>query len=352
MNSDVEILPGWVRAAETVLARRGVVAVLGASDTGKTTFCRILVEHGRATERTAGLVDGDIGQSSIGPPGIVGLAVFPPNHPSTPHPSPLTMDCVGSTSPPGHYLPHIRGTQNLVAIAMLRGAEIVVVDTTGMISGGMAASLKRRKLQAIGARYVLALQREGELESILYLIAAQPDLKIHRLPVLSKVLRRSHKARRAYREGRFQEYFASAAPHVLQWEGLRVNPGRRVDRKELTALSVPLQTMPLYAEVSGQEGMVFVRGPINRAALVGVGIVLQAMNARVIDVEQIRGTVLGLHEQKGTFLALGILQDFDPGRGQLEILTPLQAPRRIRGVAFGSFRLEATGQQLGAVSWR
>ncbi len=356
-RSELEILPEWVRAAERVLGQPGIVVLLGAPDSGKTTLGRILTEIWTTAGRTVGLVDGDIGQSSIGPPATVGLAIISPNHPLTPPPSPLTMYFVGSTSPPGHFLPLILGTQSLVQTAITQGAEIVLVDTTGLIGGAVAASLKWHKLQALRPQHVLALQREAELEPILCLVESQSDLAIHRLPVSSRVMRRSHAARRAFREARFCEYFASASRHDLAWKDLRftrlwLNTGRRLDRDERAGLGVSLQTMPLYAEAAGDEGLVFVRGTFSRAALYQVRSALQVSDVLVIDVEELRGTLLGLHDHDGTFLALGILQDFDPEQETLCLLSPIQDPSRIRSVAFGSIRLEPSGKELGESPWR
>jgi len=356
-SPDLEIIPEWLRAAKAVLARPGVVVLLGASDSGKTTLSRILAEHWRAAGRTVGLVDGDIGQSSIGPPATVGLAILSPHHPLPPSPCPHVLYFVGSTSPPGHFLVHILGTQNLVQSAINQEAEIVLVDTTGLISGTAAASLKWHKLQAIRPQHVLALQREDELEPILHLVEGQMDLQIRRLPVSSKAVRRSHAARRAFRGERFREYFASGSRHDLHWRDLRftrlwLNTGRRVGGEELTALGISLQTIPLYAEVSGEEGLVFVRGGFNRAGLYQVRNALQVTDVLVIDVEQMRGTLLGLHDRDGACLALGILQDFDPERETLRVLSPLQDPARVKGVAFGSIRLDASGRDLGESPWR
>ena len=352
---DVEILPEWGRAADAILARPGVVVLLGASDSGKTTLCRILAEHWRAAGRAIGLVDGDIGQSSIGPPATVGLAMFLPNAPLSPVSCPLYF--VGSTSPPGHLLPLILGTQALVQTARDQGAQIVLVDTTGLISGAVAASLKWHKLQAIRPQHVLALQRQGELEPILHLVEGQANVQIHRLPVSAKAVRRSHAARRAYREERFREYFASASQHDLQWKDLRfsrlwLNTGHRVSYDQLAVMGEWLQTAPLHAEVLGEEGLVFVRGAFSRAALYRVRNALQAADVLVIDVEQLRATLLGLHDQHGACLALGILQNFDPERERLRALTPLQDPAQVRGVAFGSLRLDASGKELGESPWR
>jgi len=53
---------------------------------------------------------------------------------------------------------------------------------------------------------------------------------------------------------------------------------------------------------------------------------------------------VGGYDRAGEFLALGILQDFDPEQERLRILTPLPDPARIAAVAFGSLRLEPTGK--------
>jgi len=71
----------------------------------------------------------------------------------------------------------------------------------------------------------------------------------------------------------------------------------------------------------------------------------------VIDVEQLRGTLLGLHDGNGAFLALGILQDFDPEQERLRILSPLKDATRVKSVAFSSLRLDASGKQLGDAPW-
>jgi polynucleotide 5'-kinase involved in rRNA processing len=41
-SPDLEILPEWQQAAGAILSRPGVVVLLGASDSGKTTLGRIL----------------------------------------------------------------------------------------------------------------------------------------------------------------------------------------------------------------------------------------------------------------------------------------------------------------------
>ncbi|MFA5295957.1 MAG: Clp1/GlmU family protein [Methanoregulaceae archaeon] len=48
---------------------------MDAPDQGKTTFCRFLVQELSADTLT-GFLDSDTGQSTIGPPATVGLALY------------------------------------------------------------------------------------------------------------------------------------------------------------------------------------------------------------------------------------------------------------------------------------
>lgn len=82
------------------------------------------------------------------------------------------------------------------------------------------------------------------------------------------------------------------------------------------------------------------------------GKVLQVSDVLVIDVAELRGTLLGLHDQEGGLLALGVLQDFDPEREHLQVLSPLRDTTRAKGIAFGSLRLESSGKEMGEVHWR
>ena len=42
-----------------------IVLVIGATDVGKSTFCRFLIERGVTSKLRVGFVDADVGQSQI-----------------------------------------------------------------------------------------------------------------------------------------------------------------------------------------------------------------------------------------------------------------------------------------------
>jgi len=89
----LEVLPEWEAAAGRFLELGGAVMVLGAPDTGKSTLCRYLVYRAFAAGHPAALVDLDLGQSHLGPPTTLALALILP---ATWHPQSLAL-----WTPPG-----------------------------------------------------------------------------------------------------------------------------------------------------------------------------------------------------------------------------------------------------------
>jgi polynucleotide 5'-kinase involved in rRNA processing len=112
-----------------------------------------------------------------------------------------------------------------------------------------------------------------------------------------------------------------------------------------------LQATAIYGEAGCDEGWIFVRGPFNRGALFQVRNALQVSEVQVVDVDGLSGTVVGLHDERCALLALGILRTFDPGKS-LRVLAPLETVCAVRLVAFGSFRVEPGGKELGIAPWR
>ena len=131
--------------------------MLGPVEAGKTTLATAMASRAVRARRRAAVVDADPGQSEIGPPTTVGLAV--PRHPAR------RMDewgataafFVGDTSPQLVSRHLVEGTVRLVARAREREAQVIVVDTTGWVEGAAAVAAKVHKIHRIEPRHVVAL---------------------------------------------------------------------------------------------------------------------------------------------------------------------------------------------------
>src|SRR5919198_3639288 len=87
---------------EALASQPGRVFVLGGVDTGKTTFTRRLARAGLESGQSVALVDADVGQSTLGAPGTVGLKIVREAADLEPPVVPDAMSFVGSMSPRGH----------------------------------------------------------------------------------------------------------------------------------------------------------------------------------------------------------------------------------------------------------
>lgn len=255
---------------EELLRRRGTVLVLGASDSGKSTLARYLIEGFLAHGVRAAFVDSDIGQSSLGLPGTISMKVFDSPADLADF-SPKRVFFIGAMSPARAIPRMIDGTRGMVEAARAGGAEAVVVDTTGLISGEVGRALKMGKVRALRPDHVVAIQRGEELEHILSLIRG-PGL--HRLRASRLAKRRSRPARIAYREGKFASYMKGARTASLKAEGrefvLRGRPIEMKGMKEmkevetgtLLGLNRGEETIAVGVLLGIKEGKVIVRTPL------------------------------------------------------------------------------------------
>jgi polynucleotide 5'-hydroxyl-kinase GRC3/NOL9 len=156
-----EILPAWKELGLEGL--NGILMVVGASDVGKSTFARYLFRRLCRSSTGVAYLDGDPGQSSLGPPTTMTLALARQGESTFPPCGPLWRGFVGSVSPAGHMLPVLTVAARLTGAAKKAGAQVIIYDTTGLVDpsrGGIA--LKLAKIDLLRPSVLLAIQREPE----------------------------------------------------------------------------------------------------------------------------------------------------------------------------------------------
>ncbi len=213
--SDCIVQPQWTTLAEEALC--GTMMILGASDTGKSTLAQYLFQELCRRGFRAGYLDADVGQSALGPPTTMSLALagdrgdaqFPPRGPSASY-------FVGATTPRGHMLPALVAAYRLQQKAEQLGAEVVIVDTTGLVDRSQGGqTLKQWKIELLAPTTVVALQRGHELESILWPLRRGGLIRCVELAVSPHVKTRSRETRIARRRARLSCYFAQANTFCL-----------------------------------------------------------------------------------------------------------------------------------------
>jgi polynucleotide 5'-hydroxyl-kinase GRC3/NOL9 len=254
----------------------GTVMVIGAVNSGKSTFVRWMTgELRRRGEKTAWL-DADTGQNTLGLPTTMNLTLV-----EEPLSGQEAVFFTGSTSPRGHMLPALVGAQLLKERAASLGVRSLVVDTSGLVEReGGGGALKEWKIALLRPATVVALQREREIEHILGPLRRERSLNLHVLAVTAAVRPRSREERSERRRRQFAGYFSGAAQ-----------------------VRVPLDGPPVYG--------------LKKAG---------------------KGRLLSFQDEGGFSLGLGVV--CSRSAQAIEVLTPILLDRGTAGLRVGELRLD------------
>jgi len=155
----------------------GVVMLIGATETGKTTLAKLIALDAVDAGRTVAYVDGDVASIVAGPPACVGVKYIEEASDLDPSVAPAEMRFVGSTSPQGVILPHVVAVASLVEAARSR-SDLVIVDTSGVVGGVVGQTLKYHLWELTHPTLGVALQRGEELEPIIGMLRRFLSAKI------------------------------------------------------------------------------------------------------------------------------------------------------------------------------
>jgi len=185
------------------------VLLVGGLDTGKSTLSRQLLHTALAAGRPAAYLDADVGQKSVGPPATISLKNVRTARDLEPDAFAVEDELafVGSTSPEDHLLPVVAGLAQLHRRALESGAEFVVVDSSGLVSGLDGQILKYHKVEMLQPDLVVGLQRGEELLPLLGVIQRFFDTEVVPLGVHPGVVPSSVEQRAENRERSMARYF-------------------------------------------------------------------------------------------------------------------------------------------------
>ncbi|MFN2595341.1 MAG: Clp1/GlmU family protein [Actinomycetota bacterium] len=285
-------------AFERLLTSPGVVLLLGGIETGKTSFGIELARRATEAGIPTAIVDADIVQSTVGPPTTVGLRYCSEVSDFSVE-GLRTADglaFVGALAPRGHLLALVVGTAKLVQRARETGAQLIIVDTTSLVSGMYGQTLKFYKMELVQPDVVLAFERGGELEPIIGHAQRFTPAEVIEVAAEQPNAMRSAEDRITFREQQFAAYFAGG---VSRW---RVKP------------TVFMPSLPPE-----------------------------------FDLAQLEGLVVGMDDGKGACLGIGVLE-YDAGEDILRMVSPVT--EGVRGLRLGSLRIDIAGRSRGPVDLR
>lgn len=285
-------------ALDALIDDPGVVMLVGAIDTGKTTFAIELAKRAMNSGVPVAIVDADTVQSHVGPPTTAGMKLCTGEDSLTRQglSEADALGFVGSLVPKGHLLPLVTSTAKLVKKAQKAGARMIIIDTTSLVSGIYGQALKYHKIDMIHPDKIVAFERGGEMEPIVGLAQRFSPSVVLELPVDPQVVPRTVEDRMTFREEQFAAYFANG---VHRW---KVKP-------------------TVFMPVLPPE----------------------------FDLALLDDLVVGMEDGQGWCIGIGILE-YDSDEDILKMVTPIT--EGVKGLRIGSVRMETSGRSKGPVDLR
>jgi polynucleotide 5'-hydroxyl-kinase GRC3/NOL9 len=279
------IPPSWVESLEVLMGfqKKPVIAmVMGKADSGKTSFCTYLINNLVSAKQKVAIIDGDLGQSDIGPPCTVAYAFTTKPLMELYSLKAENAFFVGTTSPSEAVSKTIDGLALMKAEILKRTVDFVVVNTDGWVEGEEAVEYKTQLAEKLEPDVIFCIQQKDELEPLL------AALQFRKMAVDSSfaVKQRSAEKRKNLREMSYAKYLTDAKV------------------KSLPLSQLTLEEKTVWQIRQGEE----------------------------------RGLLLGLYDAQRKFLGIGILREVDAVRKTLRFLTSVSANPSI--IAIGKVRLD------------
>ncbi len=201
------------------------IMAIGASDTGKTTLLLRLASYLVDRGRKVGVIDCDLGQSTVGPPMTVGLMLpWRSDDQAETVLFPTKMIFVGETTPAYAVSRVVEASLKLDGYARERGYHHLLIDTSGMVKGHLAALLKRSKMRKLLPDLIVALERSGELGHILGALEEGLRRNVITMEPPPLIRKRERAERVRYRALLWRRYFRDARPRALDVSAMRIEP--------------------------------------------------------------------------------------------------------------------------------
>jgi polynucleotide 5'-hydroxyl-kinase GRC3/NOL9 len=221
----------WNKPVQAMLEiqKRPVVAViLGGADCGKSSLTTYLLNRLIDGKNRVAVIDGDLGQSDIGPSATVGYGVTSKCVPELYNLRLRNAFFIGVTSPMLAISRIIEGLTAMKAEVSGGEADFVLVNTDGMVSGDVAVRYKTDLIKALKPDVVVALQLQDELSPLIAsletnIIVVEPSFALKQ---------RSSQTRKSLREMTYIRFLKNAKMQCYPKSQVIIEPRGAIPKKQ------------------------------------------------------------------------------------------------------------------------
>ncbi len=348
------IPPSWVNAGQELLnvqTRPVVAIVLGSVDSGKTSFTTYLLNRLIKEKKRTAILDGDIGQSDVGPPCTVSYTFVR---------RPLTdlfnletkqVRFVGANSPTGIIDKIINAISALKDEIMQQSPEYVIIDTDGWVGSEDAVYYKTKLVETLCPDIIFMIQQKNELAPLINTLEKFTKVTVDSPASINQ---RDREKRKNLRELGYVKYLKNAKvqSHPLSWlkieetEPIGLNRIRE-NMKEPKKLNEMFGMKPLHI-VEFRDRISVIIGRRRWIGQENIKKVEESTHKKVVITRkgEEEGLLTGLYDNQKKFLGIGVMQEIDFKRKVLKILTPVSG--EVSTVVVGKVKLDKNLREIPA----
>ncbi|MEM3668871.1 MAG: Clp1/GlmU family protein [Candidatus Bathyarchaeia archaeon] len=357
-NASVEEIEGstipssWTEAfseVSDIQERPALIMVMGNVDSGKSSFCTYIVNKLLNKKCKVAVLDGDLGQSDIGPPCSVAY-----NFVSKPVTDLFNLEAknaffVGVTSPSPVVEKVIEGLVSLKREILNGNPDFVVVNTDGWVEGEDAVKYKIRLVNELMPSIVLCIKQGEEITPLVNAIENSRKFVVESPPTIKQ---RSRERRKSLRELGYIKYLKNAKVQSIPLNWVNIEGSELLN---ISRISEKSKRARIIYDLLGMKPLHFVELKDKVYVVIGRGRWISDENVRKVEqfvekrVEVIRkgqeeGALTALYGGEKKFLGIGVLQEVDYVRKALKIFTPVS--KEIATIVVGKIKLDKNLKEI------
>lgn len=320
----------WAEAYETVRVADkplSTIVILGAVDSGKTSLCTYLCNRLLSDKKRIAIIDGDLGQSDIGPPSTVGYAIV-----KKPLIDPFNLNAercyfIGFTTPSKARETVIQRLVEVKKELSEKQLDYVIINTDGWVEGEEAVGYKTRLIEKVMADIVVAIQNDEVLTPILEAVAPRKTV-ICKSPQFVK--KRDRVQRKLLRELCYKKYLKNAKVRSLPLSWITIKGmalsfvSKYHNVKQIQNLQRILKVKILHYEEKPEKAFIII-GRNKRINKEQISEFERERNKKLVILREgdEEGLLVALENARKEFLGIGVIRGIDYHRKAIKLYTPV-----------------------------
>jgi polynucleotide 5'-hydroxyl-kinase GRC3/NOL9 len=345
----------WTKSCEETLKLETepvTSIVVGSVDSGKTSFCTYLINRALREKRKVAVLDGDLGQSDIGPPSTIAYTFVTKPTTDLFNLQAKNAYFIGDTSPSRVTGKVIEGLTSLKKEVLANNPQFLVINTDGWIDGKSAVDYKVQLIERLNPNLIFCIQQKDELISIINALD-----KFEKIVVESPqaIRQRDLERRRSLRELGYIKYLRNSKVQSLSLSWLKIEGNEllglsktRVNMKQANKIYGLLGMRPLHvSELSDRIYVVIGRRRWINSENVKKTEEYTKKKIVVIRKGDEEGLLAAMYDAEKRFLGIGVVQEVDYLRKTLKIYTPVSG--EVSTLTLGRMRLDKNMKEIPGI---